>query len=65
MKYEEDSDIESSSTMPLVPSPKKKKKQVKTTDPKARGMLHFRGHAVYLYLDSILNTSCRFKLEEG
>ena len=48
MKYEEDSDIESSS-MPLVPSPKKKKKQVKTTDSKARGMLHFRGHAVYRF----------------
>ena len=45
MKYEEDSDIESTS-MPLVPSPKKKKKQVKTTDSKARGMLHFRGHTV-------------------
>ena len=48
MKYEEDSDIESSS-MPLVPSPKKKKKQVKTASPKVRGMLHFRGHAVYRF----------------
>ena len=49
MKYEEDSDIESSSTMPLVPSPMKKKKQVKTTNSKARGMLHFQGHAVYRF----------------